>query len=75
MNDPQTQMRGALSRVRDKVGEYWVPNAPFQMPGLDIAAKARVPELGEDTHAVLGGLLGYSPAQSAACAHKRGATH
>ncbi len=75
MNDPQTQARGALTRVRDKVGEYWVPNAPFQMPGLDIAAKPRVPELGEDTHAVLGSLLGYSPQQSAACAGARGAAH
>ncbi len=67
MNDPQTRERGALSRVSDKAGDYWVPNAPFQMPGLDIAAKPRVPELGEDTAAVLGSLLGYSPQQAAAC--------
>ena len=54
-------------------GEYWVPNAPFQMPGLDIAAKPRVPELGEDTAEVLGSLLGYSPQQAAACGGARSA--
>ena len=75
MNDPQTVARGALSRVRDKAGEYWVPNAPFQMPGLDIAARPHVPELGEHSNAVLGSLLGYTPARAAECAGKHVTAH
>lgn len=68
MADPQIQARGALTRVRDAAGEYWVPNAPFQMPGLDTKARIRVPGLGEDGNEILGDLLGYSPQQVSDCA-------
>ncbi|HEX2826230.1 MAG TPA: CoA transferase [Burkholderiales bacterium] len=67
MNDPQTIERGAFSKVKDRVGEYLVPNAPFQMPGLKTHARPHVAELGEHTVAVLTGLLGYSEEQAKAC--------
>jgi crotonobetainyl-CoA:carnitine CoA-transferase CaiB-like acyl-CoA transferase len=67
MNDPQMQVRGGMSRVKDRVGEYWVPNAPFQMPGLNTAARSHVPELGENTVDVLVELLGYTREQATAC--------
>jgi CoA:oxalate CoA-transferase len=67
MNDPQTQVRGAMSRVKDPVGEYLVPNAPFQMPGLNIAPRTHVPALGEHTVDILSQLLGYTPAQAQQC--------
>jgi CoA:oxalate CoA-transferase len=68
MNDPQTQARGTMATVKDAVGEYLVPNAPFQMPGLSTSARARVPLLGEDTVEVLTRVLGYSQEQAQACA-------
>ncbi|MCE9642205.1 MAG: CoA transferase [Betaproteobacteria bacterium] len=67
MNDAQMQARGGMTRVKDRVGEYWVPNAPFQMPGLHTAPRPHVPELGESTVEVLVELLGYTPQQARAC--------
>jgi CoA:oxalate CoA-transferase len=67
MSDPQMHARGGLSKVRDRVGEYWVPNAPFQMPGLATHARSHVPELGESTVELLVGLLGYTVEQAKAC--------
>ena len=75
MNDPQMQARGGLSKVKDRVGEYWVPNAPFQMPGLATHAREHVPELGESTVDVLVGLLGYSEEQAKACSGQPVAAH
>jgi len=75
MNDPQMKARGGLTLVKDLAGAYWVPNAPFQMPGLHTAARPRVPELGEDTVDVLGGLLGYTPEQARACSGTPQAAH
>lgn len=73
MADPQMQARGALSRVKDEAGEYWVPNAPFRMPGLDTGARPHVPKLGESNVEILGELLGYSPEQAIACSQQRAA--
>ncbi len=75
MNDPQMQARGGMSRVQDRVGEYWVPNAPFQMPGLNTAARPHVPELGENTVDVLVSLLGYTREQAEACSGKPVSAH
>jgi len=73
MRDPQVVARGTFSAVRDPAGEYLVPNAPFQFPGIDTRARARVAGLGEDTVAVLGRLLGYSAERAIACGgSKRG---
>lgn len=54
--DPQTLGRGSFTRVADPAGSYLVPNAPFRMPGLAIAARPHVPALGEDNAAILNGL-------------------
>jgi CoA:oxalate CoA-transferase len=71
--DPQMQARGALSKVRDEAGEYWVPNAPFRMPGLNTGGRTHVPTLGENNLEVLCKLLGYSPEQAIACSRQRAA--
>jgi len=75
MSDEQMKARGGMARVKDRIGEYWVPNAPFQMPGLDTSAKAHVPELGEDTVGVLVSLLGYSEEQANACSGEAAPAH
>jgi len=72
MRDSQTVERGAFSPVRDPAGEYLVPNAPFQFPGIDIRAQPRVAALGEDNVEVLGQLLGYSREQALACGGRKG---
>ena len=72
MRDSQTVERGAFSPVRDPAGEYLVPNAPFQFPGIDIRAQPRVAALGEDNVEVLWQLLGYSREQALACGGRKG---
>lgn len=64
---PQMRVRGGMTQVRDAAGEYWVPNAPFQMPGVHTAPRPHVPELGEHTVEVLVTVLGYTEAQAQAC--------
>ena len=71
MADPQITARGALTRVRDEAGEYWVPNAPFQMPGLNTSPRPTVPSLGASTVDLLVELLGYSTDQATACSSAR----
>ena len=71
MADPQIMARGALTRVRDEAGEYWVPNAPFQMPGLNTSPRPTVPRLGASTVDLLVELLGYSTDQATACSSAR----
>ena len=75
MNDAQMKARGGMSRVRDRMGEYQVPNAPFQMPGLATAARPHVPELGEHTVQLLTTLLGYGEEQARACSGTAQAHH
>ena len=75
MSDAQMKVRGGMARVKDRVGEYWVPNPPFQMPGLDTFAKTHVPELGEDTVGILVSLLGYTEEQAKACSGEAAAAH
>ena len=75
MSDPQMKARGGMSLVKDRVGEYWVPNAPFQMPGLNTSARPHVPELGENTVDVLVDVLGYTPEQARGCSGKPVAAH
>ena len=67
MRSPQSVARGACTLVEDPVGEYLVPNAPFQMPGLNAAPRREVPGLGAHTARVLSGLLGLTPEQAADC--------
>lgn len=70
MAEPQTLARGAHTRIQDDAGEYWVPNAPFQMPGLNTAARPNVPHLGESTAQILTDVLGYTADQVEACLSK-----
>jgi len=67
ISDAQMKARGGMSKVKDKVGEYLVPNAPFQMPGLRTSARSHVPELGESTVEVLVDLLEYSEEHAKSC--------
>jgi crotonobetainyl-CoA:carnitine CoA-transferase CaiB-like acyl-CoA transferase len=75
MTDAQMKARGGMSLVKDAIGEYWVPNAPFQMPGLTTSAQAHVPEFGEHTVEVLSRLLGYSADQAHACSGSGSGAH
>ena len=67
MTSEQLRARGATTLVRDAVGEYRVPNAPFQMPGLNAAPRREVPTLGEHSDSVLAQLVGLSAEQARAC--------
>ncbi len=67
MADPQIVARGSLTQVTDGAGAYAVPNAPFQMPGLDTSVRPHVPVLGEHSTAVLRDMLGYSETQARDC--------
>jgi crotonobetainyl-CoA:carnitine CoA-transferase CaiB-like acyl-CoA transferase len=71
--DPQLRARGAITQIEDDSGAYWVPNAPFQMPGLNMAPRPNVPKLGESSEELLTGLLGYSRERAAACTGARAA--
>jgi crotonobetainyl-CoA:carnitine CoA-transferase CaiB-like acyl-CoA transferase len=75
MDHPQMKARAGMARVEDAAGEYWVPNAPFQMPGLHTAARPHVPELGEHTVEVLVTVLGYTQEQAQACRPAARAAH
>jgi len=67
LKDAEAQGRGALSRVIDGAGSYWVPNPPFQMPGLKTSVRPHVPSLNEHGPEVLSSLLHYSEEQRTAC--------
>jgi CoA:oxalate CoA-transferase len=67
MSDAQMEARGGLTKIEDPAGPYWVPNAPFQIPGLNTAARNRVAQLGEDTADVLAQILNYSMEDARAC--------
>ena len=58
--------------MSDPAGEYLVPNAPFQLPGLYAAPRPGVPGLGADTESVLAELAGLTAEQARACS---AATH
>lgn len=53
MLSEQARARGATTQVRDAAGSYLVPNAPFQMPGLQVMPRPQVPALGEHTTSIL----------------------
>ena len=67
LTSEQLRARGATSTVRDAVGEYLVPHAPFQLPGLQAAPRRDVPALGAHSDSVLAELVGLNPQQAAAC--------
>jgi len=67
MEDPHSLQRGTFATIHDGGGEYRVPNSAYQMPGLNVGARDRVPKLGGDTESVLRELLGYDEARVKAC--------
>jgi len=72
--DPQLKDRGALSTVDVGGTPYIIPNVPFVTPGANTLPRTIVSDLNADAEDVLGGLLGYSAQQIAACAAE-GAAH
>jgi CoA:oxalate CoA-transferase len=62
MKDPQLAERGSLSTIKDAVGDFLVPNAPFQFT-TPTAAGPSVSGLGADSREVLSDLLGFSDKQ------------
>lgn len=67
LQDLQLAARGTFGTVRDGSGPFQIAQAPFRMPGATKTVRERIPDLGAETEAVLGSLLGYSAAQIAAC--------
>ena len=53
MADAHTIARGSMGTVRDAAGEFQVPNAPFQMPGLNASVRSHIPVLGEHNQELL----------------------
>jgi crotonobetainyl-CoA:carnitine CoA-transferase CaiB-like acyl-CoA transferase len=70
--DPQLKDRGALSTVDVGGLPYTIPNAPFLTPGSNTRPRTVVSDLNADCEAILGGILGYSAEQIAACAAEGG---
>lgn len=68
LEDPHTIARGSITTIEFDGVAYSLPNAAFQISGANTRAKSKVAKLNEDADDVLGGILGYSPDQIAACA-------
>lgn len=51
--NPHFIERGSFQSVVDSAGALLVPNLPFRMSGGDVSVRSPVPDLGEDTDAVL----------------------
>jgi CoA:oxalate CoA-transferase len=65
ISDPQVVSRGTMALVEDAAGPCLVPNAPFRFADGGIAARAKVPTLGQHTRKVLRESLGMNPDQIA----------
>ena len=65
IGDPQVVSRGTMAHVEDAAGPFLVPNAPFKFADGGIAARAKVPTLGQHTRQVLRESLGMNPDQIA----------
>jgi crotonobetainyl-CoA:carnitine CoA-transferase CaiB-like acyl-CoA transferase len=57
MADPQTVARGTMATVEDAAGPFLVPNPPFKFADGSVGAQSAVPQLGQDTRAVLTDIL------------------
>ena len=67
MNDPHLAVRGTIDTLKYSGGEYRLPNAAFQISGANTHARAHLPEFNQDEQEILGGILGYTKEQIAAC--------
>ncbi len=65
--DPQLKTRGALTTLQVGGKPYVIPNIPFLTPGASTRPRTFVGKLNGDAQSVLGGLLGYTAEQIAAC--------
>jgi CoA:oxalate CoA-transferase len=53
LQDPQVAHRGSMVTIEDSAGAYKSPAPPFRFSGSPMQSGPHVPELGEDTRAVL----------------------
>ena len=67
LTDEHLLTRGSITRIADPSGDFAVANTPFHMSGAHVGVQSRIPDLGEDTDAVLSEILGYDTAQIEAC--------
>ena len=67
MSDPHLAVRGTIAVIKDGGGEYQLPNAAFQISGTATHARAYVADFNQNEEAILGGILGYTKEQIAAC--------
>ena len=74
-DDPQLVSRGALTTLDVGGSEYRIPHVPFLTPGSNTRPRTKVSELNGDCQEILGGILGYSADQIAACAAKDAPAH
>jgi CoA:oxalate CoA-transferase len=61
LNDPHLHARGFLSEHVAATGPVYLPNSPMRYEGSAIKELTPAPELGGDTDAVLGEILGLGP--------------
>jgi len=60
LQQPQLAHRGTLATVEDSAGPFLVVNPPFQMSDSPCHAGSSVPNLGQDTDAILRDLAGLN---------------
>lgn len=60
LSDPDMIERGTYEEVSDASGPFTVPRQPFLLSEARIASGTHVSDVGEDTEAILSGLLGKS---------------
>ena len=74
MADPHLAVRGTISTIQAGGGDYRLPNAAFQMPGMNTHARDFVADFNQNEEEILGGILGYTKEQIAAC-HSEAKSH
>ena len=75
MADPHTKARGTLATIDFGGGKYQLPNAPYLISGAATHARDLCADFDEHAQQVLGGILGYTEEQIAACRVKASGGH
>jgi CoA:oxalate CoA-transferase len=60
LQDPDLKAQGTFVEVKDGSGSFVVPRQPFRLSNSAVAVAGRVSDLGADSDAILGDLLGLS---------------
>jgi CoA:oxalate CoA-transferase len=60
LQDPDLTAQGTFVEVEDGSGSFMVPRQPFRLSNSSVAVANKVSDLGADSDAVLGELLGFS---------------